>query len=69
MRKRSAPRRSHGLSSGIGRQAEHSKDALKIVAAIKFDLDPAAFLAVMNRDVGGEVLLQAILADRQRRPS
>jgi ABC-2 type transport system permease protein len=61
MRKRSAPCRSHGLLSGIGRQTEHSEDALEIVAAIKFDLDAAAFLAVMNRDVGGEVLAEAIL--------
>ena len=61
MRRKSAPGGSGGCSLSIGRQAKGADDALKIVTPIKFNFNPAAFFAVMNRDVGREVLLQTIL--------
>ena len=66
MRRKSDPRWSHGCSLDIGRETKSSDDALEIVAPIEFDLNPAAFLAMMNRDMGREVLLQAILEILQR---
>ena len=47
--------------SGIEWQSERRHDSLEIVSPVKFDFDPAAFLTVMNHDVGREVLLQTIL--------
>ena len=46
---------------GIEWQSERGHDSLEIVSPVKFDLDPAAFLTVMNHDVGREMLLQTIL--------
>jgi hypothetical protein len=60
MRKKSVPVERRDFSLGIGRQTNHPQNALEIVAPIKFDLDAAAFLAVVNRDMGGEVFAQAI---------
>ena len=40
---------------------------MEIVFAVVFDLDPAAFFAVMNRHVGRQMLLQTIFQVVQRR--
>ena len=42
-------------------KTECSNDTLKIIVAVIFNLDPAAFFSVMNRNVGAEVLLQLVL--------
>ena len=43
------------------RQADSGHNPLEIVIPIVFDVDPAAFLAVMDRHVRAQMLLQAIL--------
>src|SRR5437763_17077053 len=42
-------------------QTQRAEDALEIVVAIVFNLDPAAFLAVMNQHPGAEMFLQSVL--------
>src|SRR6266849_2224748 len=52
-------------------QTQGAHDALKIVVAIIFDLDPTALVAVMDPHVRAKFLLQSILQifDRRRRGS
>src|SRR5216684_3561776 len=52
-------------------QAHGSDDALKIIVAVIFNLDPATFFPVMDRHMRAEVLLQLVLQifDRGRRGS
>src|SRR5260370_42160853 len=52
-------------------QTQVAHDALKIVIAIIFDLDPTALVAVMDPHVRAKFLLQSILQifDRRRRGS
>ena len=54
------PRWSHGCSLGIGRETKSSDDALEIVAPIKFDLNPAAFLAMIIPRANTERLVQML---------
>ena len=42
-------------------QPKRGNNALKIVIPVIFDLDPAAFFAVMNGDACAEMLLQTLL--------
>src|ERR1700754_4759879 len=49
------------LSLDIRWQTEGINNPFKVIAAVEFDLDPAAFLTVMNRDPRGEMLLEASL--------
>ena len=48
-------------------QTQRAEDALEIVIAIIFNLDPAAFLAVMNQHPGAEMFLQSVLQIVDRR--
>ena len=48
-------------SDVISRQPDHAQNALKIVVAVIFDLDPAALLVVMQNDVRAEILLEPVL--------
>src|SRR4051794_7944285 len=43
------------------RQTKSGEDALEIVVPIIFNLNPAAFLAVMNQDSRPEMFLQSVL--------
>jgi hypothetical protein len=45
---------------GIEPEAECPNDPVEVVFAVVFDLDPAAFLAMVNLDVRGQMLLEAI---------
>ena len=48
-------------SDVIPRQPNHAENALKVVVAVIFDLNPAAFLVVMQNNVRAEILLEPVL--------
>ena len=48
-------------SDVISRQPDRTENPLKIVVAVIFDLNPAAFLVVMQNDVRAEILLKPVL--------
>src|SRR6478609_6510064 len=43
------------------RQAQSGNDPLEIVRSVVLDLDSPPLFSMVNRDVGGQMLLQAIL--------
>ena len=42
-------------------QAQRSDNPLEVVRSVLLDFDPTAFFSMANRDMRGQVLLQAIL--------
>ena len=49
------------VCSLLGRQAEQGQDPLEIVVSVILDFDPPSLVVVMENDVRGEVLLEAVL--------